>query len=230
MRLTLGVHGMPMQYPGDPSAYSQWHSINCACDAKRSIVPHEPCAPKCWKTKNQKTKKTDPTGQTKNQKPKFWFWFLVFQKIKNQKNKKIRPNKENQKPKFGFWFLFFQKTKTPKKTHAPFGFGLACWVCFFCFFWFLVFQKTKTQNPNFGFWFLVLGLIFLVFGFWFGPWGLYLFVSWLLVFCRGGGHIYKFIFLQKGTAKTFSGTPSAIQKDTAKTVSGTPSACSALSV
>ena len=70
---------------------------------------------------------------------------------------------------------------------------------------FLFFKKTKNQILV---WFLVLGLIFFVFlafGFWFGPWGLYLFVSWLLVFCRGGGHIYKFIFLQKDTAKTFSG-------------------------
>ena len=81
------------------------------------------------KPKTKKPKTTDPTGQTQNQKPKFWFWFLVFQKTKNQ------------------------------KKHAPFGFGLACWVCFF------VFQKNKNQILV---WFLVLGLIFLFF--------------WLLVF------------------------------------------------
>ena len=118
------------------------HSINCACDAKRSIVPHEPCAPKCWKTKKTKKQTQQARPKTKNQNFGFGFWFFRKPKTKKTKNSDPTIKIKNQNLVFGFWF--FRKPKAPKKTHAPFGFGLACWVCFF---WFLVFQRCQTV-PN----------------------------------------------------------------------------------
>ena len=112
-------------------------------------------------TTNVKNKTIE--SKNKKQTSSFGFWFL--RKPKTKKPKKNRPNRPDPKP----------KTKKTKKSDPT--------------------RKTKNQNLGFGFWFFekpktkkpkksdFLG--FLVFGFWFGPWGLYLFVSWLLVFCRG---------------------------------------------
>ena len=169
MRLTLGVHGMPMQYPGDPSAYSQLHSINCACDAKRSIVPHEPCAPKCWKTKNQKTKNNRPNRP--DPKPKTKILVLVFGFSENQKPKKTKKNQTQQsKSTTKIWVLVFGFSENQKhqKNTCPFWFWSGLLGLFFCSF--LVFGFSKNQKPKPKFWFLVLGLIFV--GFCFLVWSL----------------------------------------------------------
>ena len=155
MRLTLGVHGMPMQYPGDPSAYSQWHSINCACDAKRSIVPHEPCAPKCWKTKNQKNKKNRPNRP--DQKPKTKILVLVFGFSENQKPKKQKNQTQQGKSKTKIWVLVFVFSENQKhqKKHMPLLVLVWPVGSVFFGFWFFKKPKPKTQILVFGFWFWV---------------------------------------------------------------------------
>ena len=142
------------------------------------------------KPKTKKPKTTDPTGQTQNQKPKFWFWFLVFQKTKNQKKqKKSDPTIKINNQNLGFGFWFFRKPKAPKK-HMPLL--VLVWPVgsvFFCFFVFSFSKKpkTKTQILVFGFgfdfcWFLFFGLvpgvcIFLLVGFWFFAGGVATYIS-----------------------------------------------------
>ena len=105
-------------------------------------------------SENQKPKKQKNRPNRPDPKPKTKILVLVFGFSENQKPKKQKNQTQQSKSNtkiwvFGFWF--FRKPKAPKKTHAPFGFGLACWVCFFCSF-------------------LVLGLIFV--GFCFLVWSL----------------------------------------------------------
>ena len=154
-------------------------------------------------SENQKQQKKNIPNRP-DPKPKTKILVLVFGFSENQKPKKQYYQTQQGKPKTKIWVLVFgfSENQKPKKT-CPFWF----WSGLLGLFFFLFFQKNINQNPHFG---LVFGVgsdffFFFAFGFWFGPWGLYLFVSWLLVFCRGGGHIYKFIFSQKDTAKTFSG-------------------------